>query len=213
MVFSLKEREVRKFFVIFYGIGVVGLLLPLTSPFFIKLIPFTLLLNFTLLVYFHVGKIDIWTIAVFSIIMLTGLAIEIIGVNTGAIFGDYKYGPSLGIKIHETPLIIGLNWVLLTYLTASVLEGINISVYTKILLASVLMEVYDFVLEQVAPRLAMWTWEGNNVTLQNYISWFVMALIFHSIIKLFGVKTHNPLSVVVLVSQFVFFVLLFFFLP
>jgi putative membrane protein len=213
MVFSLKERGVRTFFVIFYGIGVVGLLLPLTSPFFMKLIPYTLLLNFVLLVYFHVGKIDIWTIAVFSIILLTGLAIEIIGVNTGAIFGDYKYGPSLGLKVHEAPVIIGLNWMLLIYLTASVLEGINVSVYAKILLASALMVVYDLVLEQVAPRLAMWTWEGNSVPLQNYISWFVMALIFHSIIRLFGVKTHNPLSVAVLVSQFIFFVLLFFFLP
>lgn len=213
MAFSSKERVVRTFFVIFYGVGVAGLLLPFTSPFFMKLIPYTLLMNFALLVYFHSGKIDIWTIAVFSIIMLTGLLVEIIGVNTGVIFGEYKYGPSLGIKIYETPVIIGLNWVLLTYLTASVLERINIPVYTKILLASLFMLVFDIVVEQVAPRLGMWTWEGNIIPLQNYVAWFVIAVVFHSFIRLFGVKTHNPLSGTLLVSQFIFFVLLFFFLP
>lgn len=213
MAFSSKERVVRTFFVIFYGVGVAGLLLPFTSPFFMKLIPYTLLMNFALLVYFHSGKIDIWKIAVFSIIMLTGLLVEIIGVNTGVIFGEYKYGPSLGIKIYETPVIIGLNWVLLTYLTASVLERINIPVYTKILLASLFMLVFDIVVEQVAPRLGMWTWEGNIIPLQNYVAWFVIAVVFHSFIRLFGVKTHNPLSGTLLVSQFIFFVLLFFFLP
>lgn len=213
MAFSSKERVVRTFFVIFYGVGVAGLLLPFTSPFFMKLIPYTLLMNFALLVYFHSGKIDIWTIAVFSIIMLTGLLVEIIGVNTGVIFGEYKYGPSLGIKIYETPVIIGLNWVLLTYLTASVLERINIPVYTKILLASLFMLVFDIVVEQVAPRLGMWTWEGNIIPLQNYVAWFVIAVVFHSFIRLFGVKTHNPLSGTLLVSQFIFFALLFFFLP
>lgn len=213
MAFSSKERVVRTFFVIFYGVGVAGLLLPFTSPFFMKLIPYTLLMNFALLVYFHSGKIDIWTIAVFSIIMLTGLLVEIIGVNTGVIFGEYKYGPSLGIKIYETPVIIGLNWVLLTYLTASVLERINIPVYTKILLASLFMLVFDIVVEQVAPRLGMWTWEANIIPLQNYVAWFVIAVVFHSFIRLFGVKTHNPLSGTLLVSQFIFFVLLFFFLP
>lgn len=213
MAFLLQEKVVKKILVLFYAVGVTGLLLPFSSPFFIKLIPFTLLMNFALLLYYHQGRIDNKTITVFFIIMLTGLLVEMVGVNTGLIFGEYQYGTSLGIKIYETPVIIGLNWVLLTYLTASVLEGINIPVYLKVLLASVFMLIYDVVLEQVAPRLAMWSWNENSVPLQNYIAWFVLAVIFHSLIKFFGVKTSNTLSGVVLLGQFIFFVLLFFFLP
>lgn len=213
MAFLLQEKVVKKILVLFYAVGVAGLLLPFSSPFFIKLIPFTLLMNFALLLYYHQGKIDYKTITVFLIILLTGLLVEMVGVNTGVIFGEYQYGTSLGIKIFETPVIIGLNWVLLTYLTTSVLEGIYIPVYLKVLLASVFMLIYDVVLEQVAPHLAMWSWNENSVPLQNYIAWFVLAVIFHSLIKVFGVKTSNPLSGVVLLGQFIFFVLLFFFLP
>jgi putative membrane protein len=37
--------------------------------------------------------------------------LEVVGVKTGLIFGEYKYGSTLGIKLFEVPLIIGFNWV------------------------------------------------------------------------------------------------------
>jgi putative membrane protein len=48
------------------------------------------------------------------LIAVAGFFIEAIGVNTGLIFGNYVYKTTLGWKFLETPLIIGVNWILLT---------------------------------------------------------------------------------------------------
>ncbi|HEX3006005.1 MAG TPA: carotenoid biosynthesis protein [Bacteroidales bacterium] len=212
MKFQPGERKFKYFVVSFYIVGLAGLLTPRTSHFFIELIPYTLLFNFFLLLYFHREKANFKTLIVFSTILFLGLAIEMVGVNTGIIFGRYEYGGSLGTKVYNTPVIIGMNWLLLTYLAASIFETIRASVYIKILLASTVMLIYDVVLEQVAPRLGMWTWQDNIVPLQNYVTWFVLAAGFQILIKVFKVRTVNPLSGVILWAQFLFFVVLFLFL-
>ena len=57
MKFSLTDyREVRKFFIIFYVVGTIGMVLPLTQALFIRLIPYSLLLNIAYLGYFHADK-------------------------------------------------------------------------------------------------------------------------------------------------------------
>lgn len=210
--FISNEREVKRFFVIFYIVGIIGMVFPFTFPIFTKLVPFTLLLNLLLLGYFHPHKKPVKALIIFTAIVITGFIVEVIGVNTAILFGEYQYGSSLGIKLFETPVIIGLNWLLLTYLTASVFENVKLPDYVKVLLSALVMLGYDVVLEQVAPVLGMWYWANNIVPMRNYLMWFLMALLFHSLLKMFGVKTSNPLSVVVLVSQFVFFVILYFFL-
>jgi putative membrane protein len=212
MKFQLGDRDLKNFVVSFYIVGLAGLLIPWTFHFFIVLIPYTLLFNFFLLFCFHREKANYKTPIIFSTIMFFGLAIEIVGVNTGIIFGRYEYGSSLGIKVCHTPVIIGMNWLLLTYLTASIFETIRASVYIKTLLASAVMLIYDVVLEQVAPRLGMWSWQDNIVPLQNYVAWFVLAAGFQILIKVFKVRTANPLSGVILWTQFLFFVVLFLFL-
>lgn len=209
MVFSLTdEKEVKKFFIIFYIIGILGMLIPHTFPIFIKLIPFALLLNFFYLAYFHPDKKNITSVIVFSFILFSGFIIEMIGVKSGIIFGKYRYGSNLGLKIFETPVLIGFNWLFLAYTTSSVLEKLRYSVAVKIILASVIMLIYDIILEQAAPMTGMWYWHNNSVPLQNFIIWFVLAMLFHSLIKVFKVKTENPLSLVILCSQFIFFITL-----
>ena len=42
---------------------------------------------------------------------ISTLLLEIIGVKTGLIFGEYIYGNTLGFKVAEVPLIIGFNWL------------------------------------------------------------------------------------------------------
>jgi len=46
------------------------------------------------------------------------------------------------------------------------------------------MVVYDLVLEleQCAPGLGMWYWSGDNVPVKNYLTWFILALLFHLIV-------------------------------
>jgi len=194
----------RIFFVLFYMVGLTGLLLPFTFDVFIYLIPWSLLLNILCLALFHEGIKNFRTLLIFLIICVSSLAVEIAGVNTSRIFGAYTYGDGLGIKIFNTPIIIGLNWLFLTYTSASVLEKIKIPSSAKIFTGSVIMVVYDIVLEKAAPLLDMWRWDNGTAPLQNYLVWGLLAIIFHTLIKLSGINTRNPLSMVILVSQFIF---------
>lgn len=206
------SKAVKKFIFIFYLVGITGIIVPLTYPLFIKLIPLALILSFAILAIFHTGKPDRKLITVSLSIYLLSYVIEAIGVNTGLIFGEYRYGAGLGIKLWNTPLIIGLNWLMLVYLTYSVTAKYNISGFSGITVASLLMVLYDIILEQVAPALDMWHWENQTVPLRNYAVWFILAAIFHSMFRAFNIKTRNRLAETILICQFCFFLglLLFF---
>lgn len=202
---KLKEKEVKKFLLIFYCVGLLGFVIHYTNNLFKILIPYALITNFFVLFYFHKSKQIRKDIIIFLIIFLGGLIVEIIGVKTKIIFGNYTYGNGLGLKIFNTPIIIGLNWLFLTYTTTTIVDKLKTSNFVKIVLASLLMIIYDIVLEQVAPCIDMWSWKNDIVPLQNYVAWFVLALVFNTLIKTFKVNTKNTLSVIILCCQFVFF--------
>ena len=203
------DKIVQIIITVFYTVGLAGFLIPLSYPYFEKLIPLVLILSFILLVIYHPKQSSYrLSILVFTGIYISGLIVEMIGVNTGIIFGEYSYGPNLGLKILNTPVIIGLNWLILVYTSSSMFEKINIHVNYKILLASAIMLAYDIVLEQVAPFTGMWNWHEGNIPVRNYMAWFIIALIFHTLLKTVGIKTENAVSKNLFISQFVFFLIL-----
>ena len=71
-----------------------------------------------------------------------------------------------------------------------------------------MMLIYDLVMEQVAPKMDMWSWQGGRVPVENYLAWFVIAAIFHAMIQFTSIKIKNKLSETILLAQFVFFVIL-----
>ncbi len=204
---SISVGEVRKFIVIFYLVGTLGFLIPVTKEFFVKLTPYALLLNIYLLAAYHNGYTKRSVLA-FALIFFVGFTIEAIGVETGLVFGDYEYGRGLGPKVFGTPLLIGLNWLFLTYTTCSVVDSLGVSKLLGYILPPLMMLCYDDVLEQVAPTTDMWSWTGGIVPTQNYIVWLLLALVFTALIRVMKVDTRNPLSLVLLVCQFIFLVIL-----
>lgn len=202
----------RRFLIIFYIIGIAGMLLPVTSGLFIFLTPMALLMSFGLLILHHQPGFNTKNIAVFSFIFISGIVVEVIGVQTGLIFGTYTYGKGLGLKIFDTPILIGMNWLLLVYTTGTIMQKVNIAPVLRIAAGASMMLVYDLVLEQVAPKMDMWSWENNEVPVNNYMAWWLIAVFFHSLIEIFGIKLRNPLSITILATQFLFFVVLYLFL-
>lgn len=205
-----KARAIRYFLVIFYSVGVAGLTIPATRDLFISLTPWALLMNLALLVLHHQDGFSKKYLIIFGIIAVAGFLVEIIGVQTGIIFGDYAYGSGLGIQLMDTPLLIGINWLILVYTTASITQKVNTSGFIKILQGASMMLVYDLIMEQVAPRMDMWSWKDDVVPVENYIAWWIIAAIFHTLFQVFKIRVTNPLSVAVLLIQFFFFVLLYF---
>lgn len=205
----LIEKEVEKFIVIFYIIGTLGFVLPFTNNIFKILTPYALLINFFLLAYFHKKNRIKKDTFVFTSIFILGLIIEILGVQTKIIFGDYSYGNGLGLKVFDTPLIIGLNWLFLSYCTTSILNRVNTHSVIKIISSAALMVLYDLLLEQVAPKMNMWSWKNDIIPIQNYLVWFILALIFNSMLKIFRVHTKNPITLLIFSLQFTFLIVLF----
>ena len=187
-----------------YTIGCVGFLIPVLAPLFQVLTPIIILLTFALLLYYH----PIWNkkhIVVLGIIFIVGFLVEMIGVQTGKLFGSYQYLDGLGVKIYGTPLIIGINWVLLTYCSGTITQKIPIHPILQILLATLLMLIYDLILETVAPFMNMWVFENEIIPFRNYLLWFVLAFLFNTLLSIFKIKGDFRLCLTIFVIQILFF--------
>jgi len=196
------------FLIAFYIVGIIGLSIPFSRDIFTKLTPFALLLNFILLLIYHDNKFNFKYLTAFLLVYILGLSVEIAGVETGIIFGEYHYGDGLGIKIAEVPLMIGVNWLLLVYLSFGIFHFIR-NKFLKILIAALTMVFYDFFVEQVADFMDMWYWEKANVPLENYFAWFVISIIMLAIFSVFKIDTKNKLSKPIFIIQIMFFALIF----
>lgn len=181
--------------------------LSLWTPFdsLLSLTPFNLLLTTGLLLAWHRdwSAPFLWFAAA---CLLTGYWVEVAGVHTGLIFGQYQYGPVLGLKWLDVPLMIGVNWLLLVY-SASVLVGrLPLPRWAQAPVAALLMVGIDVLIEPVAMRYDFWSWQGDVVPLQNYAAWYVVSLFLCALwVRLpFGSKD-NPLGPVVYIVQLAFF--------
>ena len=203
-----KRRFVLFFFIIFYIVGFSGLIIPVSHQYFLRLFPLALILSFTAILLFHQDAFDNRTILILTLIGLAGYFIEVAGVNSHLIFGSYIYGKTLGLRVAGAPLLIGINWVMLTYTGSAITEKMHLPVFLKIIIAALLMLLYDIILEQTAPALDMWHWENGLIPFKNYMAWFLTGLVFQTLIKVTKVKTLNSIAAEITVIQAIFFILL-----
>lgn len=192
---------------ILHVVGIVGLSWEASRPFFQLVTPLHLLLVTTILLYFHIGYnrwFILFAVSAFGIGMIT----EIIGVNTGLIFGDYSYGPVLGPKIMGVPLLIGVNWFLMVYLTGGVFYRKIKNDLLAALAGAALMVVMDLNLEPVAIVLDFWQWEMQFIPLSNYVSWFLIAFIIQLIYRKSPFKKDNKLNFFIFINLLLFFFVL-----
>jgi len=215
-IFKTKINELKNtrykysvgFLIIFYFVGIAGFIYAPAREFFSRLTPLALLLSAGFLIWFHQPEFTVKMLLIFGFIFIFSFLIEAIGVKTGLIFGSYIYGKGLGLKLLETPLIIGLNWLMLVYCTKIIAENISGNQTTRLFFASFLMVVYDFILEQAAPLLNMWSWADGKIPIQNYISWYLLAFLFHLLLQKTKTDFSNKLAAPVFLIQFTFFVVL-----
>lgn len=188
----------------FFGFGFM--LWEPTAAFFVSLTPLNLLVSLGIMLYFHKNRTATFALSC-MLMWLGGFLVELAGVQTGVIFGHYAYGDVLGIKIWETPLMIGINWLLLIYAIATILADKNWPIWQKAILVGAGMTLLDVLIEPFAIRFGLWHWFDAPVPVQNYVAWLItgslMAAVFLYMNKSSLAK--NDMSVVVLFSQFLFF--------
>ncbi|WP_128548575.1 carotenoid biosynthesis protein [Larkinella soli] len=188
-----------------YLAGVVGLQVASSAPLFRQLVPFNLLASLALLLLFHSD----WRPSFLfycGLAFTLGFLIEVLGVQTGYVFGDYAYGPTLGWGLWDVPLIIGVNWLMLSYCCGVICDRPALPVYLKTILAASLMVLLDILIEPVAIRLDFWTWFGADIPLRNYLGWWIVSLVILAIWYGLPFRKENPLARPLLLLQFLFFI-------
>ena len=186
--------------------GLIGILAG-EAHWFIPKTPLNLLLSAVLLLWlFPVNTTK--KIGLFCSIFLVGFAAEWIGVNYGYVFGSYSYGDHLGPKFGGVPLLIGVNWAVLSLSSASVSNLWALPKAARIFIGSALMVGLDYFMELLAPVFDFWTFEGGHPTIWNYICWFGLALIFQIAYQALNIRRDQRFCSSLLVAQFVFFILL-----
>ncbi|MFT7072753.1 carotenoid biosynthesis protein [Patiriisocius sp. Uisw_017] len=194
-------------FIAIYFVGLALYFLPLTRNLFILITPYTLVLV-TVVIFSHHKEWNAKTIAVLASIFIISFVVEIIGVATGALFGEYEYGKGLGVKIADVPIVIGLNWIFLVYASNGIISKYTSNNILIIVGAAALMVVYDIVMEKAAPLMDMWVFAENNPPVNNYIMWFLLALLFNILLQIFKVRTTNTPARWLFIIQFVFFIII-----
>ncbi|MFY9215299.1 MAG: carotenoid biosynthesis protein, partial [Flavobacteriaceae bacterium] len=125
--------------------------------------------------------------------------------HTSWLFGSYYYGENLGVKVGGVPLLIGINWAVLSLISADLVRKLNSAKYYKALLASCLMVGLDLLMEYAAPSLDFWYFDGGIAPIKNYLSWFAVAFIIQLIINDSYTHGNRKYSLHLLLSQYAFF--------
>ncbi len=197
------------FLILVYISGSIGFVV--NPTFFSPFTPYTLLLTcFVFLIHSPLADKK-FLVAFFSIAFL-GFIIEVIGVKTGLVFGKYSYGEGLGFKLLEVPLIISINWAMLICAGIRIVSGIFANKITSLVVAALLVTLIDLLIEQVAPKLDFWQFEGGLPGLHNYLGWIGVAFFTSYFFYPTIIKGNRNVSFIILILQIIFFTFLFIFI-
>lgn len=201
------EEELPKTFLRFYAVGLLLFIIPYTRELFYSITALTLILVIACILFHH-KRWNMSTILVFAFIALSSFFLEVTGVNSGVLFGEYQYDIGLGLELWNTPLIIGLNWVFLVYASQSIIARRTDNPYLRIAGGASLMIGYDLILELAAPPMQMWHFETFYPPVQNFLTWFIAALFYHSLLVVFKVSVDNKSAGVLFWIQMLFFAII-----
>ncbi len=210
MAVKITPSQIAWLTFIIYAVGCFGFLYQGTRAYMPQLIWVNLLFTLIMVMLAHKK----WTKEfVFAGLMVAciGYFIEVLGVNTGWVFGAYAYGKTLGYAYWSTPLMMSVTWLTTVYLTRNIAESIAKDPLLVSVLAAALMVVLDYFIEPFAIKNGMWSWTAHVVPKQNYVAWFVIGVV----LQYLYVKTIkwpvNKIALPIYLIQLAFFIALFLF--
>lgn len=157
--------------------------------------------------------------------IVVGIVVEIIGVNTSILFGEYSYGKVLGMQIKNVPLIIGVNWFIVMYCcgisTNTLLQKAittiaketktppkSLKAMSVIIDGATIAVFLDWIMEPVALKLGYWQWKTEAIPMYNYLCWFVISMGLLSVFHFCTFNKQNKFAIHLLLIQAMFFLLL-----
>lgn len=117
------------------------------------------------------------------IIFLAGyaFAIESIGIITGFPYGKFEYGGLLGPKIFEiVPMMMPLSYIPLVLGAVEITRKMKIEKH-QILIATLILLIFDIVIDPGATKIGFWNWEEEGeyygVPYMNFFGWIISGII------------------------------------
>jgi len=210
--------------ILFHTVGLVGILV-FKSDLIIQSTPVNLLLSFGLLIWTQ--QLKSWPFWLFLLVCcVTGFLVEVVGVNTGYLFGNYSYGKVLGVQFKSVPLMIGVNWFIVMYCCGVFIHTFMqklmntlavenreppgfMKLFSAITDSATLAVALDWLMEPVAIKLGFWKWgDDGTIPFYNYLCWFVISLLLMALFHLLPISRKNNFAVNLLLIQSMFFLLL-----
>jgi putative membrane protein len=209
---------------LFHVCGLIGIFFTSYKDWFIESTPFTLLLMALLLVLTHAPKNKKF-FAFLIVTCIIGFSAELIGANTGLLFGRYSYGDVLGTKLLNVPLVIAVNWFNIIYCAGMITQSyeqfmikkmeeqqMNISqrlqVTSFVVDAVLLVLLFDWIIEPVASKLGYWQWKNGDVPSYNYFTWAVISIILLIFFRKLNKHNRNIFAINLFIIQLLFFLTL-----
>ena len=210
---------------LFHVSGAIGILCTPYADWFIRHTAFNLYLMALLLIWVQPAK-NIFFFLFLLLAFITGMGTEMIGVNTGKLFGSYAYGEVLGTKFNRVPVLIGINWFVIAYCSSMILQTMHNWIEEKylsetvrlsssvqrisfIIDAALLATFFDWVMEPAAVKLGFWKWLcDGTIPTYNYTCWFLISATLAAVFRWFPFTKRNQFAVHLFIIQLLFFLLL-----
>lgn len=197
-------RAAQAVLLLFHVTGFVGLAFSNDPSFYLQFVPLNLLLTVGLLLAFQPRRTAaFWLFC--AVTAVVGFFVEVVGIRTGLLFGQYTYGATLGWKWLGVPLMIGVNWVIVTYNAGILARYLPLPDFLRAVLAALLMVGLDLCIEPVAVRYDFWSWQYDVIPMLNFKGWFAVSLILQVYFNRTDFVKRNPLAPFVYLVQLLFF--------
>lgn len=143
-----------------------------------------------------------WGLRVFALSFLA----EVVGVNTGLLFGCYRYGSALGGHLLGVPPVIGIAWFFVVFSSFHLASALRLGGWQRIAATAFFTLLFDFVMEPGALRVGFWAWETVTIPLLNYFCWGAFGALFAWMLEEKAHAFHfSSFALHLLAAQFFFF--------
>ena len=210
--------------ILFHVSGLIGILFTPYKDWFIQNTPLNLCLMAVLLFWNQPQK-NLSFLTFVAIAFLVGMGTEMIGVNTGHLFGEYKYGPVMGAQLNGVPWLIGINWFVVVFCSGAIMvktqawfkqkfeedgRGLPPALATLSIIidGALLAAFFDWIMEPVAMKLGFWQWKNSEVPLYNYACWFLISAGLLAVFRRLSFDKQNHFAVHLFIIQALFFLAL-----
>lgn len=167
-----------------------------------------LLASFIVLLCFHKKWSREFVIAML-LIGGSGFLLEVLAVKTGYVYGYFLFGPALGYRFWETPVLLAAIWAGNIYSSRQIAAMVANDTFVVSLVSAALVTLLLFFMEPFAVREGMWSWNGPSIPRHRYIGVFIATLVFQYIFSKSVKLSANKLALPAYLVQLGFFVAMF----